>query len=57
MAAPEVTEIKSQEDLERALERLDVLWSVRPGDELWEERKELVDMICDYEEALYWVVL
>jgi hypothetical protein len=57
MATPEVKEIKSQEDLDRALARLDVLWSARPGDELWEERKALVDMICDYEEAMYWGVL
>lgn len=42
--------INSVEDLEKALVRLDEIWSARPGDADWEERKLLADQIIEYED-------
>jgi HTH-type transcriptional regulator / antitoxin HigA len=46
-----VCEINSGEDLEKALARLDEIWSVKPGDADWEERRALVERITAYEDA------
>ncbi len=42
--------IRNDKELETALERLDELWSVREGDDLWTERQALVDSIEAYED-------
>lgn len=44
-------EIKSREELEKALERLDEIWAARPGDAEWEERRDLVEAVSAYEDA------
>ena len=43
-------DIKNEKDLEKALARLDEIWSARPGDADWEERRSLVDRIEAYED-------
>jgi antitoxin component HigA of HigAB toxin-antitoxin module len=43
-------EIRTGEDLELALARLDEVWNARPGDADWEERRALVDRIAEYED-------
>lgn len=42
--------IKNDEDLQKAIARLDKIWSVRAGDHDWEERCELVERIASYED-------
>jgi antitoxin component HigA of HigAB toxin-antitoxin module len=41
--------ISNDTDLEAALCRMDEIWNARPGDDDWEERKELIDKIEAYE--------
>jgi HTH-type transcriptional regulator / antitoxin HigA len=43
-------EIRTGEDLELALARLDQVWNARPGDADWEERRALVERIAEYED-------
>jgi HTH-type transcriptional regulator/antitoxin HigA len=43
--------IENDTDLDRALARLDVIWSARPGDADWVERSALVEQISAYEDA------
>jgi len=45
-----ITEIKTDEDLERAFDRFDEIWSARPGDDDWNERSQLADLIEEYED-------
>lgn len=42
--------IENDNELDRALCRLDEIWSVQPGDTHWEERCTLVAQIGEYEE-------
>lgn len=43
-------EIENDEGLQRAIERLDQIWLVKPEDELWKEREILIEQIAAYEE-------
>jgi HTH-type transcriptional regulator/antitoxin HigA len=43
-------EIENDEGLQRAIERLDQIWSVKPEDEFWKERETLIEQIAAYEE-------
>lgn len=45
-----VAEIKNDEDLQKAIARLDEIWSAKPGDSDWEERYELVERVAVYED-------
>ena len=42
--------ITSHEELENALERLDVIWVAKPGDKDWDERCDLVEAVVEYED-------
>ena len=44
-------QITNDEELDAALERLDEIWHLRPGDEGFEEHEDLVDKITAYEDA------
>jgi hypothetical protein len=43
-------EIKSREDLEKALNRIDEIWSAKPGDVDFKERNILVEMVSKWED-------
>lgn len=45
-----INEIKTDEDLKKAIARFDEIWSARPGDPDWEERETLVELISAYED-------
>lgn len=45
-----IDEINTSKDLEKALARLDEVWSANPGDADWEERSALVGRIAEYED-------
>ncbi len=45
-----IDEINTTESLEKALARLDEIWSAKPGDGDWEERRALVEQIAEYED-------
>ena len=36
-------------DFDLACERLDKIWSARPGDSEWTERSEIIDALDEYE--------
>lgn len=45
--------IGNEEGLKATLARIEELWAVRPGEENWEERRSLVDLVEEYENENY----
>jgi HTH-type transcriptional regulator/antitoxin HigA len=45
-----ILQITNEEDLKEATDRLDEIWGARPGDDFWEEREKLVELISAYED-------
>jgi len=49
-----IEKISTDEELEKALERFDELWSFRPGDCDFDERSKLVELIMEYEDRIHY---